>query len=160
MAWTRHHWTLTFFYCLLIALFVTVCIYVYAGQQQTLSTRNFGNVSVQGLYSDYTELVTDTTSGTTLVFKKNKQRTFYYDSSSSVTTLTLPSKSDILALFPKQANGVTVNFGKIINTSGNNIAITVPTGITDVSQSGSTLSSPDIFILNFVYQDGDLLWNP
>ena len=161
MAWTRHHWTLTFFYCLLIALFVTVCIYTYAGQQQNLSTRNFGNVVVNGLDTTVTELITDTTSGSTLTLKGDKQRTFFFESDPDVSdlTLTLPSRDDIINLMPVKTNGAFVDFGNIINQRTGDIIVTVPTGITNIG-SGATINTGDNFNLGFMYQDGNLLWTP
>jgi len=56
-----------------VAMFVTVCYYVYAGQQQDLSTRQFNNVDVTdgtvhvkngGLYNQATSKATGVTANT------------------------------------------------------------------------------------------------
>ncbi len=161
MTWTRHHWTLTFFYCLLIALFVTVCIYTYAGQQQHLPARNFGNVTVHGIDTEVNDFVLNTTV-TTFDFSGSKQKFYFFDTDSGSVTITLPSKDDIVNLFPVKKNGAYVSFGSISKIGAGTITVTIPDGITDLGgDSGSkSLSDTDNVALDFVYQDGDLLWNP
>ena len=112
---------------------MTVCIYVYAGQQQNLPARNFRNVNTGGLTTDVTKFVTDTVDGATLSLDKNDRQTFFFENS-TVSTLSLPSKNDILAVFPVKQNGALSSFGGIYNhQAATDIVVTPPTGVSLVN---------------------------
>ncbi len=172
MTWTRHHWTLTFFYCLLIALFVTVCIYTYAGEQQNLGTRKFSSIDVRGTQQGRVETV-NVDDDTTIDLNPN--RTARYTVTDGVTMVTLPT-AGVLAQHFNGKVGRTINFGYLYNenatvatmahaSSGGIRYDAISTPNTTFGTESTTMTQHEVYNLKFTYHltpagDPELIWNP
>ncbi len=177
----HNKWMTLFMYCLLIATFVTVAIYVYAGEQQDLEKRKFGNVHVQkNLQVDgtnrqnltWTKL--DSPATVTLDLDPNKTTFYEIGGSSSVTTVNLPAAGDLAKKFPKKVDGETINFGAVYTQLADGVVTFNYPGSDGINYSSidagtlpaltTTLKQYTVYNFNFTYKiesDGtvSIYWN-
>lgn len=137
------HW---FVFLTVIALLVTVSVYVYGGAQSALPMRSFGdvkvnkNLQVNGTTTTRVEtFIIFNPAEVDLTFSKDTQRYYTVGSSGSGVTTTqvnIPSASSIISLFPYDFDSVNddgasyyepvMNFGRIVNNypvGGDNLSV-------------------------------------
>ena len=167
-SYVSHPWTLLFFYCLLIATFVTVAIYVYAGEQEYLETRKFGDIvtrnrTLNGILKENRDIVT-LSNGDTLEVSNTKSKIFKINPTAAGWEVTLPSKDTILNGLAQRQDGSAVDFGTIFNISATeSVNVVMPNGSTTVPGGDTdnyTLGTGESASLLFFYDSGEVDWYP
>lgn len=133
---------------------MTICIYVYAGHQSALPTRDISSIHVDGTFRAKIEhIYPDDVTNYQMELDVNKTKYFGIVSGSQVTTVTLPAPDD---LYPDKSVGQTIDFGVLYNVSGGDITVSWTTtgtynySATDPSYvSGFTLSTDSSVALVF-----------
>lgn len=174
------HW---FVFLTVIALLVTVSIYVYGGAQSALPMRSFGdvkvnkNLQVNGTTTTMVETFTLLNPAEVdLTFSKDTQRYYTVGSNGSGVTTTqvnVPSASSIVSLFPYDVDSVNddgetyyepvMNFGRIVNNypvGGDNLSVYIEDYVSVSSGSdpqivvyGSTVTAKTITVTPGNYVD-------
>ena len=131
-----NQWVLLFFYLLIVATFVTVAIYVYAGEQQNLETRKFNDVDLQGdlvvdgdMFIDgfiyhssplvKSNITTVNLTGSTINLQDylidTSTHYLFVVNSSSATTMTMPDTSFILDILTERGTNSYFDWGVVVN---------------------------------------------
>jgi hypothetical protein len=119
---------------LVIAMFVTVALYVYAGKQQNLPTRSFGAVNtkktlnVGGQTYQKTEIIT-LSDGGTLEPVTGVSKIFTIENNAGTSNVFLPS-SETLDTINELRGGYTVSFPIANNSASQTVTINVASGDT------------------------------
>ena len=122
-------WKVSIFTTLLvIAMFVTVAIYVYAGDQQNLPTRNFGAVDIRktlkvGQQTFNKSDVRSLTDGETIGPIDGTNKIFIIEPSGAGETLVLPSGATLDEIDQLSA-GYTLRFLVLNNSTTQSVTVT------------------------------------
>lgn len=122
-------WKVSIFTTLLvIAMFVTVAIYIYAGDQQNLPTRNFGAVDIKktlkiGQQTFNKSDVVTLSDGETIGPVDGTNKIFVIEPSGGGETLVLPS-GNTLDDINQLTSGYTLKFLVLNNSSTQSVTVT------------------------------------
>ena len=132
---------------LFIAVFITICIYVYAGEQKDLPQRHFGDVEINGELSGPGQIFTRFTDGTCFLSVNGGEVTHEVEFTQPANTIVTGIGFQVESSGTSTSNGLVINGESKFNFKSNDIQVLSDDGIalqtTDIGLSvGEILYAP------------------